>query len=222
MRLIDLFCGAGGAAMGYYRAGFGEIVGVDIRPQPRYPFECIQADAMTFPLAGFDAVHASPPCQGYSVMRNLPWLRDRVYPLLLEPTLERLAAQETPWVVENVMGARRILHAGWLCGTMFGLPFPRHRLFGSSFFWLAPAHAKHGALLLDLPMGHATHRDIGRHRNPVHTRAGAALRHARGWRVAAELMGIDWMTRDELTQAIPPAYTEYIGRHLLDAVRAGA
>ena len=91
MRLLDLFCGAGGAAMGYHRAGFDEIVGVDIKPQPRYPFEFVQADAMTYPLDGFDAIHASPPCQAYSV-GSARWRAsgEREYPDLLAATRDRL------------------------------------------------------------------------------------------------------------------------------------
>src|SRR5437660_1060118 len=87
MRLLDAFCGAGGAAVGYHRAGFTEIVGVDIKPQPRYPFTFVLGDSLEYIKAHgheFDAIHASPPCQGYSIMRNLPWLRDKVYPLLIE------------------------------------------------------------------------------------------------------------------------------------------
>ena len=87
--LLDLFSGAGGAAMGYHRAGF-DVVGVDLVPQKHYPFEFHQADAMTYPLDGFDAIHASPPCQGYSTMRNLPWLRHKEYPMLIEPIHKRL------------------------------------------------------------------------------------------------------------------------------------
>ena len=106
-RLLDLFCGAGGAAVGYHNAGFDEIIGVDIKPQPRYPFEFVQADALEY-LAEhgreFDAIHASPPCQGYSIMHNLPWLRGRDYPLLILPTIEMLEALGKPYVVENVMG----------------------------------------------------------------------------------------------------------------------
>ena len=132
MRLLDLFCGAGGASKGYADAGFDDIVGVDNKPQPHYPFEFVLADAMTYPLEGFDAIHASPPCQGYSIMRNLPWLRDKVYPLLIEPTLERLAAAGVPYVIENVMGARYVLDGNWLCGGMFGLPFYRHRVFATN------------------------------------------------------------------------------------------
>ena len=117
--------------MGYHRAGFDEIVGVDIKPMPRYPFTFIQADALEYVAAHgheFDAIHASPPCQGYSIMRNLPWLRHKEYPLLIQPTADALNATGRAWVIENVMGAK--LASGWLCGTMFGLPFFRHR-----FFW---------------------------------------------------------------------------------------
>ena len=163
VRLLDLFCGGGGAAMGYHRAGFDEIVGVDIAPQPRYPFEFVQADALEF-LAehghDYDVIHASPPCQGYSIMHNLPWLRGRDYPLLILPAIEMLEALGKPYVVENVMGARHGsatlrkrgleahgLKAGWLCGGMFGLPFYRHRLFATNWFWLAPGHPKHQGVI---------------------------------------------------------------------------
>src|SRR3990172_8970517 len=158
-RLLDLFCGAGGTAMGYSLAGFTDIVGVDIVPQLRYPFEFVQADALEY-LAEhgheFDAIHASPPCTGYSIMNNLPWLRGRDYPLLILPTMELLERTGKPYVLENVMGARHGakglakrgleahgLKAGWLCGTMFGLPFYRHRLFATNWDWLAPGHPKH-------------------------------------------------------------------------------
>ena len=301
MRLLDLFCGAGGAAMGYHRTGFDEIVGVDIAPQPRYPFEFVQADALEF-LADhgheFDAIHASPPCQGYSIMRNLPWLRGRDYPLLLLPTLEMLEGQGKPYVVENVMGARHGsktlkkrgleahgLKAGWLCGTMFGLPFYRHRLFATNWFWLAPGHPKHKAVIQSGRMlgdranqagyRESAGRDSGgltqphngltawQEKSPVGigkvpfsypTIVGERLRvngrpkdskiglsngmhetqlanwqngaqgngvgigHAKGWRLAAEAMGIDWMKRAELTQAIPPVYCEFIGWQLLEAL----
>lgn len=264
--LLDLFCGAGGAAMGYYRAGFTEIIGVDIKPQPRYPFEFVQADAMTFPLEGFDAIHASPPCQGYSIMLNLPWNREREYPVLLLPVLERLEAVDIPYVIENVMGARRGarglgrrgleehgLEAGWLCGLMFGLPFYRHRLFATNWFWLAPGHPRHtlnlnprserfvyGGTERGLPSGaaglnvrlrgsHVTENLVKNHMLPDnrHLKNGAATNgcgvgHAAGWKLAAEAMGIDWMKRDELTQAIPPAFTEYIGKRLLECLSTTA
>lgn len=223
-RLLDLYCGGGGAAYGYWFAGFNEIVGVDIAPQPHYPFAFVQADALEY-LAErgheFDAIHASPPCQGYSIMRNLPWLRERDYPLLILPTLEMLERLGKPYVLENVMGARygatgltrhglevHGLKAGWLCGTMFNQSFYRHRLFATNWLWLAPEHQKHkrtdGAALAKWQNGNGAQAE------------GVGIGHAKGWRQAAEAMGIGWMTRGELTQAIPPCYTDFIGRFLLE------
>ena len=240
-RVADLFCGA---AVGLWRAGF-EPVGFDIEPQPRYPFEFHQADALTVPLDGFDAYWASPPCQGYSVMHNLPWLRDRVYPLLILPVLERLEATGKPYIIENVMGARHGakgltkrgieahgLKAGYLCGTMFGLPFYRHRLLAANWLWLAPGHPKHS---LDLHYYHRGedgqrryyHMSLSAtgasHKNWISTHAREqGLGNARGWRQAAANMGIDWMERrQELTQAIPPIYAEHAGRQMMALIRGG-
>jgi DNA (cytosine-5)-methyltransferase 1 len=202
MRLLDLFCGAGGAGMGYHRAGF-EVVGVDIRPMPRYPFECHQADALEY-LAEhgreFDAIHASPPCQRYSV--GTP---DRSkHPDLIPQTRAALQKNGRPWVIENV------LHAPMrgdirLCGCMVGLPkIKRVRNFETSwraFVILPPCH----------------------HDGPVITVTGHGTtsgnretwgRNIRVWEMR-EAMGIDWMNRDELSLAIPPNYTEFIGRQLM-------
>ena len=236
--------------MGYHRAGFGDIVGVDIEPQPRYPFQFVQADALEY-LAehgqGFDAIHASPPCQGYSIMHNLPWLRGREYPLLIRPTLELLESLGKPYVVENVMGARygakglkkrgleaHGLKAGWLCGAMFRIPFYRHRLFATNWMWLAPGHPRHtlpprlGNLAERNPgMGsggqgksadwYSQNGSLARWQGNGAQGNGVGIGHAKGWELAAKAMGIDWMQRDELTQAIPPAYTEFIGQSLLRA-----
>ena len=128
-RLLDLFCKAGGGAMGYVRAGF-EVIGVDIKPQPHYPFEFHQGDAMTYPLEGFDAYHASPPCQRYSRTKSLhPGCK---YPDLLAQTRNLLIATGKPWVIENVVGAP-FQHWIMLCGMMFGLRTYRHRRFETSF-----------------------------------------------------------------------------------------
>ena len=238
MKLLDLFAGAGGAAMGYSRAGFTEITGVDIAVQPRYPFRFVQGDALEYLAAHgreYDAIHASPPCQGYSIMHNLPWLRGRDYPLLILPTLEMLEALGKPYVLENVMGARHGakgltkrgleahgLKAGWLCGTMFGRPFYRHRLFATNWLWLAPGHPKHrgrrlsGKNLYEDPF----HDAVGRSTltNWQNGAEGVGIGHAKGWRLAAEAMEIDWMKRAELTQAIPPFYAEHIGRQLMEVL----
>lgn len=218
-----------------------EIVGVDIAAQKHYPFEFVQADALTFPLDGFDFIWASPPCQGYSIMRNLPWLRDRDYPLLIEASRERLEAWGGPYVIENVMGARNkveSMRAGWLCGQMFGLPFFRHRLFATNWPWLQPFHAPHrGRVRTTGATSERRRRGISEqiiaHGRLLRGRAdpargvvvaslaawqqgngaqarGVGVGHAAGWRLAADAMGIDWMDRAGLTQAIPPAYSRYI------------
>jgi DNA (cytosine-5)-methyltransferase 1 len=210
-RLLDLFCGAGGAAMGYHRAGF-EVTGVDIKPQKHYPFAFHQADALAFCREHgheYDAIHASPPCQAYSRLRYLPWLRDKVYWESIPPTRAALVASGVPWVIENVEGSPT--DGLTLCGTMFGLgwsdgkPLYRHRRFESSVYMLAPSHAGHTTVLLPgrLLKGRARLNNgyvIGGHQNGLR---------------AMVAMGIDWMTGAELSQAIPPAYTEWIGRQLL-------
>lgn len=209
-RLLDLFCSAGGASVGYFRAGF-DVVGVDIRPQPHYPYEFIQADALEVPLEllrTFDAVHASPPCQYYSTLRTMTRAE---WPALIAPVRDRLRASSLPYVIENVIGARsEMISPTCLCGSMFGLGVWRHRLFESSFFMLAPS-CDHAACLAPIDVtgsggSQQKPRDKpngGRSRKPVN------LEHARA------VMGIDWMSRAELSESIPPAYTEFVGRQLL-------
>ncbi len=209
-KLLDLYCGAGGAAMGYYRAGF-EVIGVDIKPQPHYPFEFHQADALTYPLEGFDAYHASPPCQYYSRLRYLPWLRGKNYWRSVPPTIAKLRALSAPWVIENVEDCWDMPDSIILCGQMFGLPIFRHRRFEASFLLLQPYHEKHHFVIAS---GSAS---LGKRRHGMNAWNGEAgpqsgvERHKRN-------MGIDWMTGTELAQAIPPAYTENIGMHLMREV----
>lgn len=208
VKLLDLFCGAGGAAMGYSRAGF-DVVGVDINAQPHYPFEFHQADAMTFPLDGYDAIHASPPCQAYSVAsRCVPGLADTC-PDLIAPMRERLATVTVPWVIENVVGAP-LINPLMLCGNMFGLRLFRHRLFESNVPLPLALHPPHGVLGTQ-----AGKWKPGR----IISVAGNCAPIAE----ARRAMGIDWMNRGELSQAIPPAYTRWIGEHLMAEVteRAG-
>jgi DNA (cytosine-5)-methyltransferase 1 len=196
-RLLDLFCGAGGAGMGYHLAGF-EVVGVDIEPQANYPFEFVQADAMTFPLDGFDAIHASPPCQAFSNARVIHGVE---HPDLLTPTRPRLQQSGVPWVIENVPGSP-MRPDFVLCGSMFpdlrsaNGKLIRHRWFETSW------------------QGFAMHLACS-HEGPtisVFGHGGHIYHGAEDWR---QVMGIDWMTRDEMAQAIPPAYTEHIGVQLL-------
>ena len=215
-KLLDLFCGAGGAAVGYARAGFAEIVGVDHKPQPRYPFEFIQGDAMRF-LADhgreFDFIHASPPCQKYSQVNRRRHLQGREYPDLIGPTRELLTQIGRPWILENVETAplRRAIR---LCGTSFGLPIRRHRLFESS------------TLVLSIPCNHA--RFVEK-KYPTCFQARAELRrrssvvqcygNTSGVGLWPAALGIDWMTRYEMSQAIPPVYTEYLGRQLIERLQ---
>jgi DNA (cytosine-5)-methyltransferase 1 len=201
-RLLDLFCGAGGAAMGYYRAGF-EVVGVDIRPQPHYPFEFHQADAMAFPLDGFDVIHSSPPCQVFTRARHLRDAQGGVPSALdlVAPTRERLRVTGLPYVIENVPGAP--LYGATLCGSSFGLKVRRHRVFESNVY------------IMQLPCDHkAQGRPVGvYHVLNDHVPQGGTT--ARDMNEANEAMGIDWMKWNELKESIPPAYTEFIGRQLI-------
>jgi DNA (cytosine-5)-methyltransferase 1 len=205
-RLLDLFCGAGGAAMGYHRAGF-DVVGVDINRQPHYPFEFHQADAMTYPLEGFDVIHASPPCQAYSWSARR-WDVERAD--LVEATRDRLAdSPATAFVIENVVGAP--LHDPLtLCGTMFGLEVLRHRLFECPQLLFRPGPCQHAGTVMD-----GTYVTVAGHGgNNVKGRGSRAVKQA--------AMGIDWMTDVELNEAVPPSYTEWIGAQLLRAIESAA
>lgn len=213
MRLLDCFSGAGGAAMGYHRAGFTDVLGVDCVPQPRYPFRFHQADALEF-LRGvrpgdFDLIHASPPCQGYSRMRHLPWLKGREWPLLIEETRQLLQATGTPYVIENVEGAP--LDGITLCGATLGLKVYRHRRFEGSHALFAPPHQPHREVIGSGRM--LNDRARGSDNGFVSTIRGDVGKARRAF-------GIDWMTRAELSQAIPPAYTAFIGSQLLQALGA--
>lgn len=206
MRLLDLFCGAGGAAMGYSRAGF-EVVGVDLHKQPRYPFEFHQADALTFPLDGFDAIHASPPCQGYSVGTGFGDRRKP--PQLIAEVRNLLRASGKPYIIENVMGAKEHMYSPiMLCGSMFNIGVVRHRLFESNFPLACQPHKCHGPEVDRDLVSVTAHGPPPRwyKKNP-----GAKF----SLKVWKDAMGIGWMIRDELREAIPPAYTEHVGRQLM-------
>lgn len=211
--LLDLFCGQGGASYGYDAAGF-DVAGVDLSPQPRYPFTFMQADANTFPLDGFDAVHASPPCQDHSGTLSLG--SDHGTGWMLLHALERLRASGLPWVVENVDGsplARQPDLFGAegleLCGCMFPATRGRiyeNRLFEASFPVWQPSHVRHA-----WPQA-----KMGRRPRP-----GECMQVTGHFTDAAEArkrMGTPWMSRDGMAQAIPPQYTTYIGHHLMNVV----
>lgn len=182
---------------------------MDLSPQPNYPFEFVQADAMTFDLSGYDLIHASPPCQEYSQLTKLNRARRRdvVYPDLIGAMRQRLAGKR--YVMENVIGSP--LQAAFvLCGSMFGLNVVRHRLFECSDLILCGKRCRHTRGEL------AIYGKLDGRR--VWTRSdGTEVRVARTLEDGRRAMGIDWMSWDELTQAIPPAYTEWIGRRLLAA-----
>lgn len=207
-RLLDLFCGVGGCSVGYHRAGF-DVVGVDLVRRGDYPYELHIRDAVTYLVehwAEFDAVHASPPCKAHTRANTLPrpTFGDPLFPSHLDflgPILDALHAVTVPWVVENVPGAP-LPGAVTYCGSSFGLQVRRHRLFVSNVSLSAPAcdHKRQGRSVG--VWGHGG----GRVRGQVVARAASA----------ATALGIDWTVEQAgLSQAIPPVYTEHIGRQLL-------
>jgi DNA (cytosine-5)-methyltransferase 1 len=218
LKALDLFCCAGGASEGLRRAGF-EVVGVDNKPQPRYPFTFCKDDALTFPLEGFDFIWASPPCQGYTAMRHAPGAKGA--PLLIEAVRVRLEATTALWCIENVEEAAWALRSPiTLCGSMFGLGAQgcrtqRHRLFECSFQVEQPACCHDNRPVIGVYGGHARRR--------------AASAGGRGTRdvwegghkpAASKALGIDWMTLAEMSEAIPPAYAEHIGRAAIASLEA--
>lgn len=225
MRLLDLFCGAGGAAEGYRRAGFTEIVGVDFVPQPNYPFMFLQMNAIDalksmaydegrafYQFArGFDLIHASPPCQKHSRLKKLGEARNGAYPEHVDhvaETRELLKVIGTPYVIENVEGAP-LLDLIKLCGSMWpALRVYRHRLFECSFPVAQPVHRPHDDKTPSVGLGMSPKGFISvcGEGGVKGMKAPEILAY---WRYA---MGISWMkTRKELALAIPPAFTEYIG-----------
>ena len=216
-RLLDLFCCAGGAGMGYAQAGF-DVVGVDIIPRPRYPFKLVQSDVLALGqdfLRGFDVIHASPPCQGYTAMRHAPGAIGA--PMLIDQVRDMLVASGKPWVIENVEEARWAMRDPiLLCGTMFGLraegcEMRRHRLFESNVQLAAPCGCAHtDGPVVGVYGGHARVRSA-RH-------GGRTTRDVwpNGHRpVAAEAMGMSWATLAEMSEAIPPAYTKNLGEQFM-------
>ena len=210
--LCDLFCGAGGATYGYQLAGFC-VIGIDIRAQPRYCGDLFfQGDALDFVsqnYSGISVYAASPPCQGYSATHTLPWNRPRVYPNLLPPTREKLIESGIPFVIENVPGAPMRVDV-MLCGTMFGLRVLRHRWFEIS----VPVP------ILTPPCAHNGTVKNGDYVCAVGTGVRNSVKHGAVAPYATKLemqaaMGIHWMTRKEMVQAVPPTYSQYIGEHIM-------
>ena len=215
VRCLDLFCCAGGAGEGYRRAGF-DVTGVDIRPQPRNPHRFIQGDALEYLREHgheFDFIHASPPCQGYTTMNNRRG-KDNT-PRLIAQVRALLEQTGKPWIIENVMGARSHMNNPvMLTGEMFGLAVHRPRLFESNFFILGPTPPRRQKNVVAV-----YGKNDGRR---LWTRAdGSELRCAR-LPEAKAAMEIDWMEWDEIKEAIPPAYTEFLGKHALSHLTANA
>ncbi len=213
-KLLDLFCRAGGASVGYARAGF-EVEGVDIEPQPHYPFKFYQADALEFLLEGYDAYHASPPCQHASklgIMNRIIRPGKYHHPNLIEQTRMILKATGKPYIIENVEGAN-LKSPAIMCGSWFGLDLRRHRLFENNI------------ALFSTPCCHYWQKP--RFHSLDHNRKSPArvigvhghLNYPGEMELRNQAMGIDWMTNAELVEAIPPAYTEYIGKYLLKAIK---
>lgn len=213
-RLLDLYCCQGGAAVGYHRAGF-DVVGVDTDPQPRYPFEFHQADALEYLTEHgheFDAWHGSPPCRDHTPLTSVAGFDGTGH--LLDDTrkafIER--AGERPWVIENVPGSPMRVDL-MLCGGMFGLRTYRHRWFEFGDPWFPPhlEHPRHKALT-----------STKKRRKDFAAGMHISVTGDVGSWVGPEVMGIDWMSGGGLSQAIPPAYTEVVGRHLLEQLAAKA
>jgi DNA (cytosine-5)-methyltransferase 1 len=224
--LLDLYCGAGGASVGYHRAGFN-VIGVDLHAMPRYPFEFVQCDALEYLKTmiergrwrrdarwQIDAIHASPPCQRYSIACTCrPGLAEQ-YPDLIEPTRELCELTGLPYVIENVPRAP-LVNPVTLCGTQFGLAsewkgqkvvLRRHREFEAHGFEI-PDAGEHDHSYRAVPVyGHGAPTNA-----PFFAGEGLA-------NIERRVMDINWMTRDELDEAIPPAYTEYVGKHLMTAL----
>lgn len=221
MRILDLFCGGGGASQGYADAfPDAEIIGVDISPQPNYPFRFIQADAMAFVIdgAGFDLIHASPPCQDHSTVtgRSRKVSGEHGTKSMLQDTLDRLIVSGVPYVVENVEAARadHPTTAIRLCGSSFGLDVRRHRKFWTSDPSLLPPPCDHGwqrprfrSLSMKAHRAGKLASVVGVHGN---------LNYAGEFPLRCRAMGVsqEWMTNAELVQSIPPAYTRWIGQNI--------
>jgi DNA (cytosine-5)-methyltransferase 1 len=217
LRLLDLFCGAGGCAggcaVGYHRAGFAEVVGVDIAPQPNYPFTFVLGDALEYVSKHghtFDMIHASPPCQAYSITCHIHG-KSKSYPDLIGATRAALRATGKPYVIENVPGSP-LVNPVKLRGDMFGLRVLRERWFETNPWLLSPPMP---------PRPKDAYTNVSRGYSSFS--AGATYICVAGHNFSradgAKAMAIDWMqARDELAQAIPPAYTEYIGKQMIRVI----
>ena len=212
MKLLDLYCGVGGASMGYARAGF-DVTGVDLKHGKRYPFNYIRANVLDILadiefLNGFDIIHASPRCQTHSITKNLQIAQGKSTSKidLIPETRAGLIQSSKPFIIENVMGSP-LIEPIMLCGSAFGLKVRRHRIFESNIKLIGSIcnHKKqgrpvgvYGSLNDEIPNGGKTAKTIFE---------------------AREVMGIEWGIWTELVEAIPPIYTEYLGRQSINELQ---
>lgn len=210
-KIAELYSGAGGAGYGYWLAGF-DVTGVDIKPQPNYPFKFIKADALEFDLSGFDAVHASPECQGYCYATKRWRNQGKVYPDQLSDIRRILVGSGLPYVIENVPTAP-LINPIYLEGTTFGLGVIKRRGFETNFRVSQPRFRKRKKPRLQ-PRKRNTRETVKKS-----AYCQVAGNGADGWSCRLKdwqkAIGIDWMNREEIVKAIPPAYTEYVGRYLV-------
>jgi DNA (cytosine-5)-methyltransferase 1 len=206
MKMLDLFCCEGGAGMGYHMAGF-DVTGIDVEQQPRYPFAFVCDDALEYLAehgSEYDAVHASPPCQGYSHLT--PDAHKSKYPKLIPQLREMLRQLGKPYVIENVAGARHELeNPVMLCGSMFGLRTQRHRYFETNFHIAAPGACDHSQIPLLVTTASKASRE----------KRFALGMKPKSVKNAPAAYGIDWMSCEGLKECIPPAFTAFIGGAIL-------
>ncbi len=208
IKLLDLYCCGGGAGHGYELAGF-DVTGVDIVEQPRHRGKFIKSDAINFALNHhheFDVIHASPPCQAYSMASKQYRLSGKEYDDLIEPTRQALKAIGKPYIMENVPGSP-LVNPIELCGAMFGMRTYRHRLFESNMPIAAPPHPAHDAP--NAKMG----------RPPKDGEFIQYVGHFPGVGLVRDMTGLHWLGQKELAQSIPPQYTEYLGKQIIQMLK---
>lgn len=209
LKLLDLYCCQGGAAFGYAKAGF-TITGVDINPQPKYPYDFIQGDAIECLLHHgheYDFIHASPPCQGYSNLT--PEAHKSKYKKSISGLRDILIKMNKPYCIENVAGAKNeMIMPTMLCGSMFGLRTQRHRYFETNFNLNIPMKCDHSTIPLLVTTASKASRE-------KRFKLGIKPKSVSNSVLA---YGIDWMDFNGLKECIPPAYTEYIGDQYIQSL----
>jgi len=210
LKALDLFCGAGGISMGLHLAGF-EVTGVDLSPQPHYPFTFLQGDALEADLTGYDLVCASPPCQRHSCLQHRTGLD---YECFIERTRQKLKAWGGSYIIENVVGAP-LINPVRLCGSAFGIGVRRHRIFESNRP-IVGVTCRHDLQPEPLDVTGTGSRRKGDRMDGK----GGNSRKPRNLQEARDAMGMQWAPRIGISQAIPPAFSEYLGLQIIDMLRS--